>query len=573
MFPFAWLTGAGLAFGGLAWGAFGFNRVSPQARAAEARRAKIIEQLARGGPIDEMCSLLARSLEESCPRIRCSITLIGPVYSPEDYPVEESPGAVFPIVDAGGSRVGVLSIDPPLEKLTRKETEAIDGIRHLAAIIAEQRSMHSELQILVRQDRLTGLENGFAFSETLERLTQNRPEKAWALFGFDLDRFRHVNGRLGHAAGDIYLRQAAERIRKCFRADDLVARIGADDFAALAQGLSAAEAAGISRCVIDAFRAPFSIQGLAIVGSVSVGVTAFPGGGRTPEELRLSAEAALAEARKAGGGRFVICSPEIRERAASIFNTARLIRQALDDNSVSLFYQPRIGTSGELSGMEALVCRVVTPETAFIPLTEADRMALDADLWILAEAIRQYAEWVRKGLNPVRMSVEVSRCNLSRDGTFDRILSFLTTFGLGTEAIQIDVSEPAALSEDRSLEVLWKLRSAGISVALKVFGSGYSAPNGLGGLPVDAIKFDKTFVASLTAADKTTPLASALIAAARASRMTIFATGIETEKQMWAIRRMGCDVLQGDYIARPFTAMTAGEALAERLKMQSSGRD
>ena len=101
----------------------------------------------------------------------------------------------------------------------------------------------------------------------------------------------------------------------------------------------------------------------------------------------------------------------------------------------------------------------------------------------------------------------------------------------------------------------------------------FAAPNGLGGLPVDAIKFDKTFVASLTAADKTTPLASALIAAARASRMTIFATGIETEKQMWAIRRMGCDVLQGDYIARPFTAMTAGEALAERLKMQSSGRD
>jgi diguanylate cyclase (GGDEF)-like protein len=569
-----WLTAACLAIGGICWVSFLLHRAAKRARiAAEARRAEIIGQLARGESLEGMLALLTRSLEESCGRIRCTITLAGPVYSPEDYSIEENPGAIFPIVDSSGSRIGVLKVQPPSAKLTRQETRAVDGIRHLAAIIAEHQSMHGELQILARRDRLTGLANGSVFDETLGKQIETAlPENPTALFVFDLDRFQHVNDRLGYGAGDLYLQQAAERIGKCFRSSDLVARLGADDFAALAQGLNATEAARICQSVIDAFSTPFAIEGLRIVGGVSIGVSAFPRGGRTPAELRFSADAALCEAKKGGGSRFTICSPEIRERAVSIVNAGRLIRQALEDNRFDLIYQPQMMVSGGLVGMQALVRhpgQEIISASAFTEVAERTGTDTGVRAWVLPEAMRQYAEWLRKGLNPVRIAVNVSRLNLSHDEVFEQIVSSLKTFGLSPEAIQIELTESAAaLSDETSLETLRQLRSAGISVTLDVFGPAYASLSCLNGLPVDAIKIDQSFVRRLTEPGGSTRLISSMIAAARASRMTVIAEGVETEEQMWSLRRMGCEVLQGYHIAHPLSAIAAGETLAARLKTQ-----
>jgi diguanylate cyclase (GGDEF)-like protein len=572
-----WLTAACLALGGIAWVVFRFKRIAAKrlAVAAEARRAKIIGQLERGEPLEAMLAVLTKSLEESCSGLRCTITLAGPVYSSEDYPIEEKPGAIFPIVDTSGSRVGELTVQSPTGTLTRDESKAVDGIRDLAAIIAEHRSMHSELEMVDGRDRLTGLANGSVLAGKLGRsIESGLPADAPALFIFDLDRFKQVNDRLGRGAGDIYLQQAAERIAKCFRSGDLVARIGADDFATLALGLNAAEAVRICRSVIDTFATPFVIEGFPIVGGVSIGVSAFPRGGRTPAELRFSADAALCDSKKAGGGRFTICSPEIRERAASTANAGRLIRQAFDDCRCDLYYQPQMTVSGGLFGMEALV-RAREPEQRLnsghssIEAAEHGGMSAGVDAWVVPEALRQYAEWLGKGLNPVRIAVNVSQFTLSHTEVLDQIVSYLGTFGLGPEAIQIELTESAAaLSDQTSLDTLWQLRSAGISVSLEVFGREYSSSGRLNGLPVDALKIDKPFVGRLTEPDGSTRLISAMIADGHTLRMKVIAGDIETEEQMWSLRRMGCDVMQGNHIAHPLNAIAAGEILSARQKTQ-----
>jgi len=576
----SWLIIACLVLGGIAWVVSRLRGNSNRARAAEVFRAKVIGQLARGEPLEEVLALLTRHLEESCRRIRCTINLAGPVFSAADYPVEETPGTIFPIVDSSGSRIGVLTVQPPVAKLTREENKAIDAVRNLAAIIAEQRSMHGELQILDRQDGLTGLANEAFFAETLAALTKTDPgPNGTALFFFDLDGFSRLNDRLGRQAGDAYLRQAAERITKSFRSRDLIARLRADDFAALAQGLNSWEAERICRNLIDAFSVPFAIEGFQIIGAVRIGVTSFPGGGRSPEELRFSADAALSEAKRGDGSRFIVCSPEIRERTASVVNAGRQIRQARDASSGDLIYQPQMKIGGELAGMEAIV-RIRRPEQGPVSAAARSKLAEDTSTvteiypWVLPEAMRQYAEWLHHGLNPVRIAVLVSRQELKRGDVLERIISCLKTFGLGPDAIQIELPEPAAaLSDETLLHILRELRSASVSVTLDAFGAGFASPGCLDGLPVDAIKINRFFVGRLTEPDSSMSAVSAMIAGARILRMTTIAEGIETEEQMWALRKMGCDVLQGSHVAQPLSALGAGAALATRLKTHRAGRD
>jgi diguanylate cyclase (GGDEF)-like protein len=569
-----WLIPVCLVLGGvIAWISRYLSRNAARTLAAEERREKIVSQLARGEPIQSVVALLARSLEESFSRIQCRIHLAGPVYSLETLPGEKNRGSMFPIVDTKGSLLGTLTVHPAIAELTREENEAVNEVRLLAAMIAEQQSVYSELQILAKQDRLTGLMNASLFDETLRGLIETAlPETTLALFVFHLDSAKRIYESLGHDAGDSYLQQAAERIETCFRAGDSVARRGDQDFVALSPGLSAAEAERVCRSVVDAFDAPFNVEGLMIASCVRIGVTAFPRGGRSPAELSLSVQAALSDAKKGVGSRFTISSNEIRERARSIANADRLIQQALDHNHFHLFYQPQLMLNGDLAGMEALVVR--RPEEQHISAKEVshigertERLSIETGAWIIPEAMRQYAEWLGEDLSPVPIAVKYSQLKLSYVEIFDQILSYLKTFGLSPDAIQIELPDDAlALSEGTSLAMLHQLRSAGISVVLDVRAQEHSSLQSLSGLPVDAIKLNRSCVDILAERDDSMPLISATIASARALRMIVKAEGADTEDRMWLLRRLGCEVLQGAHMGRPLNAMDAGNLLGVRLK-------
>jgi diguanylate cyclase (GGDEF)-like protein len=569
-----WLIPLCLLFGGImVWIKRRFNRNAERTRVVEERREKLVGQLARGEPLESIVTSLTRSLEESFGRIQCRFDLAGPLYSSETSPTEARCGTTFPIVDTKGSLLGTLTIHPAIAELTPEEHQAVDEIRRLAAMIAEQQSVYSELQILTKHDRLTGLMSASKFDDTLGALIETaRAETTFALFVFDLDSVRRIQDCLGDDASDGYLQEAAERIEKCFRAGDSVARRGAQDFAALALGLSAAEAVRVCQSVVDAFSVPFNIEGLNIASGIRIGVSAFPRGGRSPNELTASALAALRDAKDGVGSRFTISSHDIRERARSIAAADRIIRQALDDNRFDLFYQPQLMLNGALAGMEALVVwraeEHLMSDPKVSPIDEnPERLSAAIGAWIIPEAMRQYAEWLRNDLRPVRIAVRYSQLKLPYSDIFDQILSYMKIFGLGPDAIQIEVPDSALTgSDDPSFGMLQQLRSAGISVILDVRSQGDLSLESLSGLPVDAIKINKSLVDILTERNESIPFASATIASARALRMLVTGEGVDTEDQMWLLRRLGCEVLQGTHIGNPLDASDAGNMLGVRLK-------
>jgi EAL domain-containing protein (putative c-di-GMP-specific phosphodiesterase class I) len=222
--------------------------------------------------------------------------------------------------------------------------------------------------------------------------------------------------------------------------------------------------------------------------------------------------------------------------------------------------------------MEALV-RIRHPQQGLIPasdfieIAEHAGLVTEIDSWVLPEAMRQYADWSRKGLNPVRIAVNISRLDLSHASIFERALSTLSSLGLGPDALQLELTETAAvLGGDASFEVLGQLAKEGISLALDDFGRGYSSLSCLHGLPVDTVKLDRSFVSRLSGEADSTLLLSAMIAAARALRMHVIAEGVETEAQELVVRSLGCDALQGHYIARPLNAVAAEQLLADRMR-------
>jgi EAL domain-containing protein (putative c-di-GMP-specific phosphodiesterase class I) len=214
-----------------------------------------------------------------------------------------------------------------------------------------------------------------------------------------------------------------------------------------------------------------------------------------------------------------------------------------------------------LLGVEALV-RIRHPERGlimpdeFIAVAEESGLIAEIDLWVFAEACRQYAVWRRECFaHPTRIAVNLSRATLRDTALAQKIRGALTSAGVEPAAIQIELTETAALrGGEASRESLRQLRQLGLSIALDDFGTGYSSLSCLHNLPVDTVKIDKSFVTGLIGNGTSLPLITAVIAAAKALHMTVIAEGVETEEQFQILRRIGCDVLQGYLISKPLRA-------------------
>jgi EAL domain-containing protein (putative c-di-GMP-specific phosphodiesterase class I) len=241
--------------------------------------------------------------------------------------------------------------------------------------------------------------------------------------------------------------------------------------------------------------------------------------------------------------------------------TQQLIRYAIDRDLLELHYQPQVSVGGELRGVEALVrirhpvLGMVMPDE-FIGVAEESGLITEIDAWVLSEACRQYASWRREDFaHPPRIAVNLSRVTLRDSAIAQKIRAALAFAGVEPAAIQIELTETAALTggED-SRESLRHMKEAGISLALDDFGTGYSSLSCLHSLPADTVKIDKSFVAGLFENGTSLPLITALVAAARALDMTVVAEGVETEEQFQALRLLGCDILQGQLISAPLRA-------------------
>ena len=431
----------------------------------------------------------------------------------------------------------------------RRSTEAMEH--------TERRKRYLETH-----DGLTGLANRAYFREFARRTMgyARRYGHTLAVLTINLDHFDRVNENLGHATGDQLLQSVAKRLRACVRGSDIVARFGGDDFAVVLTSLSSREdAALVARKILEIITRPHDVPGGEIYVTPSIGVAIFPDDGETPDGLLRSADVALHRVKDKGRGQYQFYSAEMRGGGA--FERMQLevmLRDALDRNEFSLYYQPQVDVGKRaLVGAEALL-RWQNPERGmispadFIPLAESNGLIEPIGEWVLRAACAQKRAWEREGLGEFPISVNVSRRQLRVPGIEEKIASILRETGLDPRHLELEITENALIEDvQQTLQVLRRVRELGVGVAIDDFGTGYSSLAVLGQFPASALKIDQAFVRDIASDSAHAAITRAVLAVAAELRLQVMAEGVETREERDFLVELGCERMQGYLFGRP----------------------
>jgi diguanylate cyclase (GGDEF)-like protein len=417
-----------------------------------------------------------------------------------------------------------------------------------------------EAERTVRQDPLTHLPNRVAFNETLEgalrRLDHSGEE--FAVLLLDLDRFKEVNDRFSHPAGDEFLVQVAARLRRCTRAAEHVARIGGDEFALIMANLTRPEDAfEIAERFVAAFADPFLIEGCEIVGATGVGIALAPRDGNTPHDLLKHADIALYRAKKSGPGtiRFFEASDDksARDRRA----LQRDLEGAVARNELFLVYQPFLDLrANRITGFEALLrwqhpVRGLVPPSEFIPIAEETGLIHQIGEWVVQRACLALSNWP----DDIRVAVNFSAAQFRNMGILQTTVQALAQAGVSPSRLEIEITESMLISKYGSASsILNSLLQLGVTVALDDFGTGFSSLTYLRKLPLSRIKIDQSFIRDMLEQPDCAAIVKSVIGLAQDLRIGVVAEGVETADQLEYLRQTDCDEVQGYLVGRPMAA-------------------
>ena len=449
------------------------------------------------------------------------------------------------------------------EMSMRLPASHVREIHHLAhsfnvmASSLQESTEHLEHQAF--HDPLTGLPNRAMFMTSFSRaLAASRSRGQVAVLFLDVDRFKLLNDSLGHGVGDQLLAALSRRLIASSNGQ-LVARLGGDEFTVLVDGPDAEGAAlAVAERMLDACRLPFSIAGHEIFASVSIGCAVSGPSDRTITELLRKADIALYGAKSEGRGRVVAFRHDMDGLSAEKFDLDNSLHRSVERGELMLQYQPIIDLqTGEVAGVEALLRwnhphRGVLSPAMFISVAEETGEIIRIGQWVLEQACRDAVTFqaMRPGV-PLSMSVNVSADEFRQPGLAARIERVLETTGLVPRNLKLELTETVLLGDvPQTMEILGELKGLGICLSIDDFGTGYSSLSYLQRLPVDVIKVDQSFVASLNTEATARPVLRAVVELANALFMQVIAEGIETLDQLDFLREIGCGFGQGFYFNR-----------------------
>lgn len=390
----------------------------------------------------------------------------------------------------------------------------------------------------------------------------HRRRLSLALAAFRIDRFEAAAASLGAAGAGELLAELGRRFTAAVRAEDTVAHLGAGSFAALLPGVAGpAEATAAVSGLLAAVGDPFWLDGREICLTLSLGVSLYPTDGATPDALLHSAAAALDQASRAGGDRWQFFHPGLNEEQADRLALEAELRRALEGDQFFLEYQPLVAvTTGEIVGVEALLRwrhpeRGVLAPSAFIPCAEEAGVLPRLGVQVLEKACRQGHAWRRRFGRPLRVAVNIGAGQLHGQDLVDGVRRTLRATGLDPGALELEITETAAMRDPRrTAQVLKALRALGVRAALDDFGTGYSSVSHLVRLPISTVKIDRSFVRDLASVPEHAAVAAAVIALGRRLGLTVVAEGVESAGELRLLREEGCDVAQGVLYAEPLPA-------------------
>ncbi|WP_045684031.1 putative bifunctional diguanylate cyclase/phosphodiesterase [Martelella endophytica] len=431
------------------------------------------------------------------------------------------------------------------------------------------------IHYLAMHDPLTDLPNRMHFNERVDRRLAEHPESPLALLYLDLDRFKQVNDTLGHPAGDALISDFARRLRTILREDDLVARIGGDEFSIMLSGKGGeAEIDALCRRIVDEARVPFQIEGNTVFVGVSIGAAICPRDGDDRVNLLRKADVALYYSKTTGRGRYSFFSDAMDETLGLRRKTEMDLRQALlGENQLSVYFQPiQSARTQQIVGCEALLrwhhpeIGWISPEL-FIPIAEEAGLIEDLGQFALRKACTAAAKW--SGLS---IAVNVSGVELANPAYAGKVEQILVATGLPPARLELEITESVATNEDSAAAAnLSALRDLGVRIAIDDFGTGFSSLGRLQSLNIDRIKIDRSFVQALEGRGDDEAIIRAIVDIAHAKGLQTTAEGVETPEQDRTLTRMHCDDLQGFLYGRPMPLQDINRKLG--LAFEAPKRD
>jgi diguanylate cyclase (GGDEF)-like protein/PAS domain S-box-containing protein len=464
--------------------------------------------------------------------------------------------------DSAGRPRALLHLAAPVPD----DTPGRPRVVHVALDITERREADARLRHMAEHDALTGLPNRALFAARLEQAMAAGP---CAVHCFDLDRFKEVNDTLGHAFGDRLLLAVAGRVGRVLGPEDLLARLGGDEFAVIQPGAGGAEALRLGRRMVAALAEPFRIGGISVRTAGSVGFVLTPAQATTPERALQHADIAMYAAKAEGGSRAVGFAPVMAEALALRRALEGDLREALDEDAFTVAYQPKYAVADlRLTGFEALArwthpVRGAVPPALFVPIAEETGLAWRLSRSVALAACRQLADWAAAG-RPLPVAVNLSAGHLVTDAAVDLVREALTVSGAPAHLLEVEVTEGVFIrNADAAERAVESLRALGVRVALDDFGAGFSALSYLLRLPFDSLKMDRGFVSALRGAaglpgGRAAEVVGGVVRLAHGLGARVVAEGVETEEEFAAVRRLGCDEVQGHLFGRAMPGRVAG---------------
>jgi diguanylate cyclase (GGDEF)-like protein/PAS domain S-box-containing protein len=452
----------------------------------------------------------------------------------------------------------------------------VEDVSEKYKILSELKENRTLLEYHTSHDFLTDLPNRTLFRDRVELIIEksNRAKKKFALFVLDLDHFKQLNDSLGHDAGDTVLLEAVQRLKSSIRAEDTLARLGANEFSILFEDLhNMQDIMLLAKNLLEDFRRPFSVLDQDVFLSCSIGIAIYPEDAKSAENLLKFAENAMYRAKEEGRDNFQFYTQEMTKLAFERLMLESNIRQAIKNDEFCIYYQAQYDAKKEkVVGMEALIrwnnpqLGIISP-AKFIPFAEESNLIIEIDNWMMEHAIAEVSRWKKSGLDVGVLSLNLAIRQLESEHFLKFLEDLLRKYDFNPKGLKLEILERDMMKKPtQNIQKLEALKAMNIAIALDDFGVGNSSLKYLNEFPIDQLKIDQSFIRGISHGDNTILLA--IIALSLALNLQIVAEGVEDKEELDFLLEHGCSVIQGYYFYRPVSGEVYKTSVLQQKEQQ-----
>jgi len=427
--------------------------------------------------------------------------------------------------------------------------------------ISERLDVQQRLYYLAHHDVLTALPNRLSFQEHIEQALAHAKRRNClvAVMFMDLDRFKVINDTLGHHAGDYLLKGIAQRLKRCVREGDVVARLSGDEFTVLLDDVTALDdIAPIANKIIAIFTEPFFYLTQELFTTASIGISLFPDDSADPQSMMQHADIAMYRAKAEGGNRFCFYTSDMNDKANDSLKLETGLRHALERDEFQLYYQPQVDVeNGVIIGVEALL-RWQHPKLGliapldFISLLEETGLIVPVGEWVIRTACLQNLAWQQAGIPPIHVAVNLSARQFNEQSLAKQVATILDETGLAPEYLELEITENILMQQTNvTNKIVRDLHVLGVQLAIDDFGTGYSSLSYLRKFPIHTLKIDRAFVRDITTDADDAAIVQLIIDMAHSLKLNVIAEGVETMQQLAFLQERKCWEMQGYYFSHP----------------------